>query len=264
MRETLFFFQRQIRMNCALDTSNSTSQPCLYHFCPTASSFLLKVHKRWRSTLSPKKLLTIPLDIWKTLLTFLKKTFVGNPNLFWLNFLKFFPGSFERTNFSPKDHFWRKEKLLKSLLKKTHEKPNFDHSIKKIVENKLLVENAFHKMFLWTRKLQFWETCGKHPPNIRIFFSFNVQKRENSLFAKKFHQTFLWTHRKHFSQRCEKHNKPQKYFAESPSFFQKLSQFDDWWNFTKNINLTENLHRARKRNFDEVVSLVCLTASRFF
>ena len=65
-----------------------------------------------------KKLLTIPLDIWKTLLTFLKKTFVGNPKLFWLNFLKFFPGSSERTNLSPKDHFWRKEKLLKSLLKK--------------------------------------------------------------------------------------------------------------------------------------------------
>ena len=186
MRETLFFFQRQIRMNCALDTSNSTSQPCLYHFCPTASSFLLKVHKRWRSTLSPKKLLTIPLDIWKTLLTFLKKTFVGNPNLFWLNFLKFFPGSFERTNFSPKDHFWRKEKLLKSLLKKTHEKPNFDHSIKKNVENKLLVENAFHKMFLWTRKLQFWATCGKHPPNIRIFFLSMFKKGKTHCLRKSF------------------------------------------------------------------------------
>ena len=118
-----------------------------------------------------KKLLTIPLDIWKTLLTFLRKTFVGNPKIFWHKFLKFFPGSFERTNLSPKDHFWRKEKLLKSLLKKTHEKLNFHHSIKKNVENKFLVENAFLKLFLWTRKLQFERLAGNiHQISEFLFF----------------------------------------------------------------------------------------------
>ena len=187
-----------------------------------------------------------------------------NPKTFWLIFLNLIPGSFERTNLSPKDYFWREEKLLKNLLKKNSRKVEFPSLKerkfwKRISRWKCFPQNVpLDTKTVVLRDLR--KTSSKYPK----FFSFSVQKRENSLFGKKFHQTFLWTHRKHFSQRCEKHNKPQKLFAESPSFFQKLSQNDDWWNFTKIINLTEILHRARKRNFDEVVSLVCLTASRFF
>ena len=170
-RESLFFFQRQIRMNCCFGhvKLNFTTLPIT--LSPNCFNFFAQSPQTLKKHSFSKKLLTVPLDIWKTILTFLRKTFLRNPKIFWLNFLKFFPGSFERTNLSPKDYIWRKEKLLKSLLQKTHQKPNFHHSIKEKVENNFLVENAFLKLFLWTRKLQFERLAGNiHQISEFLFF----------------------------------------------------------------------------------------------
>ena len=158
-------------MNCCFGRLKLSFTTLLKLHLPNCFNFSAESPKLfWKYSFS-KKLLKTPLDIWKTLLTFLEKIFVRIPKKFWPNFLKFFPGSFETTNFSPKDYIWRKEKLLKSLLKKTHEKPNFHHSIKKNVENKFLVENAFLKLFLWTRKLQFERLAGNiHQISDILFF----------------------------------------------------------------------------------------------
>ena len=240
-------------MNCCFGRLKLSFTTLLKIHLPNCFNFSAESPKLFWKHSFFKKLLKTPLDIWKTLLTFLEKLFVRIPKKFWPNFLKFFTGSFERTNlfyyFWRKDYFWRKEKLLKSLLKRTHEKPNFHHSIKENVENKILFENDFLKMFLLDTKTAVLRDLPKTSAKYPIFISFIVPKRENSLFGEAFPQTFLWRHREHFCQRCKKHNKRQKLFAENINYFRKMSQKDEWWNFTKNTALTKKLHRARKRQF---------------
>ena len=76
-----------------------------------------------------------------------------------------------------------------------------------------------------------------------------LQKRKNSLFGENFPQKFLWRHRKHFCQRCKNIGKRQKISVESPEFFQKMSNNDDWWNINKKFSFTRKLHRTREKPF---------------
>ena len=232
-RESLFFFQRQIRMNCCFVhvKLNFTTLPVtLLPICFNFSAESPKLF--WKHSFS-KKLLKTPLDIWKTLLTFLEKIFVRIPKKFWPNFLKFFPGSFERTNLSSKDYIWRKEKLLKSLLKKLMKSRISSTQLKKMLKIKFSLKMISSKCSFWTRKLQFWETCQKNPPNIRYSFLSMFKKGKTHCLGKCFLRRSSRDIENIFVRDAKNIINATNISLKVLSFFQKMSQNDDWWNFTK-------------------------------
>ena len=97
---------------------------------------------------------------------------------------------FGRMNFSAKDYFWRKEKLLKSLRKKTHKKLNFYRSFKEkeIVENKFFKKNQI--VFFGTETAVFTDVPKTSTKEPKLFLSV-FQKVKNTFFAEKFTQMFF-------------------------------------------------------------------------
>ena len=168
------------------DTWNSTSKPCSKYFCQTASIFLLKVQKWWKKHSFSKK---TPQNLLGTRQA---ESIFDNPGEFicekaenlLAHFPNFFPGLSERTSFSPKDYFWRKDTLSKSLLKKSHKKVNFHRQLKNLLQTNFLIK-TLPQNFPLERQTAVLTNLPENSAKRRIYYLSILLKGKNSLFGGK-------------------------------------------------------------------------------
>ena len=244
------FFQRHIQTNCCFGRVKLNFTTLLKLLLPNCFNFFAESLKMFRKHSSCKKSPQFLLWTGQVESTFKipGNWILRNPKIFRHIFSIFIPGFSSRTNFFPKDYCWRKDKLSKDPLKTSHDKMNFHHSIKENVENKFLVEIDFLKKFLWTRTLQFWESCRKHPLIIRISFLSLFQKGKTHRLGKSLPRRSSGDIENNFVRDAENKINARNFSPKVLFVFKNVSK---WWlmELYKKYCFDKKFAKSRKKQF---------------